>query len=196
MKKTKHSAIIALCIFSAFLISACTSAQREKSSPSVPEKKMQPGTPAVSEKTDAKTAAENEEYLRSINNIDVTKKTFEDDKAAIMASIDELSSIMTGGRYEAWLKFIDEESIRYWSNPKNLERASKMLPVKGLRMNSLRDYFTYIFVPSRKGRKVDEIRYDSKTSVKAVQVREDTDIIYYYFNKINGKWLVHIPPID
>ena len=196
MKKTKHSAIIALCIFSAFLISACTSAQREKSSPAVPDKKMRQGTPAVSEKTDAKTAAENEEYLRSINHIDVTKKTFEDDKAAIMASIDELSSIMTGGRYEAWLKFIDEESIRYWSNPKNLERASKMLPVKGLRMNSLRDYFTYIFVPSRKGRKVDEIRYDSKTSVKAVQVREDTDIIYYYFNKINGKWLVHIPPID
>ena len=196
MKKTKHSAIIALCIFSAFLISACTSAQREKSSPAVPEKKMRPGTPAVSEKTDAKTDAENEEYLRSINHIDVTKKTFEDDKAAIMASIDELSSIMTGGRYEAWLKFIDEESIRYWSNPKNLERASKMLPVKGLRMNSLRDYFTYIFVPSRKGRKVDEIRYDSKTSVKAVQVSQDTDIIYYYFNKINGKWLVHIPPID
>ena len=153
---------------------------------------MRPGTPAVSQKTDA----ENAEYLRSINHIDVTKKTFEDDKAAIMASIDELSSIMAGGRYEAWLKFIDEESIRYWSNPKNLERASKMLPVKGLRMNSLRDYFTYIFVPSRKGRKVDEIRYDSKTSVKAVQVREDTDIIYYYFNKINGKWLVHIPPID
>ena len=192
MKKTKHSAIIALCIFSAFLISACASAQREKDSPAPPEKKMRPGTPAVSEKMDA----ENEEYLRSINHIDVTKKTFEDDKAAIMASIDELSSIMTGGRYEAWLKFIDEESIRYWSNPKNLERASKMLPVKGLRMNSLRDYFTYIFVPSRKGRKVDEIRYDSKTSVKAVQVREDTDIIYYYFNKINGKWLVHIPPID
>ena len=192
MKKIKHSAIIALCIFSAFLISACASARREKDSPAPPEKKMRPGTPAVSEKTDA----ENEEYLRSINHIDVTKKTFEDDKAAIMASIDELSSIMTGGRYEAWLKFIDEESIRYWSNPKNLERASKMLPVKGLRMNSLRDYFTYIFVPSRKGRKVDEIRYDSKTSVKAVQVREDTDIIYYYFNKINGKWLVHIPPID
>ena len=110
--------------------------------------------------------------------------------------IDELSSIMAGGRYEAWLKFIDDESIRYWSNPKNLERASKMLPVKGLRMNSLRDYFTYIFVPSRKGRKVDEIRYDSKTDVKAVQVSQDTDIIYYYFNKINGKWLVHIPPID
>ena len=192
MKKTKHSAIIALCIFSAFLISACASAQREKDSPALSEKKIRPGTPAVSEKTDA----ENEEYLRSINHIDVTKKTFEDDKAAIMASIGELSSIMTGGRYEAWLKFIDEESIRYWSNPKNLERASKMLPVKGLRMNSLRDYFTYIFVPSRKGRKVDEIRYDSKTSVKAVQVREDTDIIYYYFNKINGKWLVHIPPID
>ena len=181
MKKIKKIVPFIGCALSLALIVSCASMPSAQVSPS---------------SSNDKTAAENEEYLRSVNNVDVTKKTFEDDKTAIMATIDELSDIMAAGRYEAWLKFIDDESIRYWSNPKNLERASKMLPVKGLRMNSLRDYFTYIFVPSRKGRKVDEIRYDSKTSVKAVQVREDTDIIYYYFNKINGKWLVHIPPID
>ena len=78
----------------------------------------------------------------------------------------------------------------------NLSTRNRSATVKGLRMNSLRDYFTYIFVPSRKGRKVDEIRYDSKTDVKAVQVSKDTDIVYYYFNKVDGKWLVRIPPID
>lgn len=181
MKKIKKIVPLIGCALSLALIVSCASMPSAQVSPSL---------------SNDKTAAENEEYLRSVNNVDVTKKTFEDDKTAIMATIDELSDIMAAGRYEAWLKFIDDESIRYWSNPKNLQRASKMLPVKGLRMNSLRDYFTYIFVPSRKGRKVDEIRYDSKTDVKAVQVSQDTDIIYYYFNKINGKWLVHIPPID
>ena len=181
MKKIKKIVPLIGCALSLALIVSCASMPSAQVSPS---------------SSNDKTAAANEEYLRSVNNVDVTKKTFEDDKTAIMATIDELSDIMAAGRYEAWLKFIDDESIRYWSNPKNLQRASKMLPVKGLRMNSLRDYFTYIFVPSRKGRKVDEIRYDSKTDVKAVQVSQDTDIIYYYFNKINGKWLVHIPPID
>ena len=162
MKKIKKIVPLIGCALSLALIVSCASMPSAQVSPS---------------SSNDKTAAENEEYLRSVNN-------------------DELSDIMAAGRYEAWLKFIDDESIRYWSNPKNLQRASKMLPVKGLRMNSLRDYFTYIYVPSRKGRKVDEIRYDSKTDVKAVQVSQDTDIIYYYFNKINGKWLVHIPPID
>ena len=194
MKKIKKIVPLIGCVFSVFSILACASTGSARNSPSPSEEK--PAAEKRNQKTDAKTTAANEEYLRPVNNVDVTQKTFEDDKTAIMATIDELSDIMAAGRYEAWLKFIDDESIRYWSNPKNLQRASKMLPVKGLRMNSLRDYFTYIFVPSRKGRKVDEIRYDSKTDVKAVQVSQDTDIIYYYFNKINGKWLVHIPPID
>lgn len=194
MKKIKRIATLVGCVFSLLSILACasTGSARNSSSPSAEK----PAAEKRNQKTDAKTTAANEEYLRSVNNVDVTQKTFEDDKAAIMATIDELSTIMASGRYEAWLKYIDDESIRYWSNPKNLQRASKMLPVKGLRMNTLRDYFTYIFVPSRKGRKVDEIRYDSKTDVKAVQVSKDTDIIYYYFNKIGNKWLVHIPPID
>ena len=196
MKKIKRIATLVGCVFSLLSILACASTGSARNSSSPSAEKPAAEKRGAGQKTDAKTTGENEEYLRSINNIDITKKTFEDDKAAIMATIDELSSIMTGGRYEAWLKFIDEESIRYWSNPKNLQRASKMLPVKGLRMNTLRDYFTYIFVPSRKGRKVDEIRYDSKTDVKAVQVSKDTDIVYYYFNKVDGKWLVRIPPID
>jgi len=196
MKRIKKIVPLLGCVLSLALIVSCASLPSEKKSPSSSTDKAAAEKRSGVKKTDAKTTAENEEYLRSVNNVDVTKKTFEDDKAAIMTTIDELSSIMVGGRYEAWLKFIDEESIRYWSNPKNLQRASKMLPVKGLRMNSLRDYFTYIFVPSRKGRKVDEIRYDSKTDVKAVQVSKDTDIVYYYFNKVDGKWLVRIPPID
>ncbi|MGI5096817.1 hypothetical protein IZU27_03295 [Treponema socranskii] len=194
MKRINKIVPVIGCIFCLLSIAACTSVRPAQTSSSTGKTVAEKRSDV--KKTDARTTAENEEYLRSVNNIDVTKKTFEDDKAAIMSIIDELSSIMAGGRYEAWLKFIDEESIRYWSNPKNLERASKMLPVKGLRMNSLRDYFTYIFVPSRKGRKVDEIRYDSKTDVKAVQVSKDTDIIYYYFNKVGDKWLVRIPPID
>lgn len=136
-----------------------------------------------------------DEYHRSVNDIEVTKETFAEDKTEIMKIISELASIMTDGDYNSWIKYIDSESVKYWSNPQNLGKASKMLPVKGLRMNNLHDYFTYVFVPSRKGRQVDEIRYISKESVKAVQVSGSTDIVYYYFTKINGTWLVHIPPL-
>ena len=134
--------------------------------------------------------------MRSVNDVDITRETFNEDKAEIMQIISDLAKIMAQSNYKQWLTYIDRESIQYWSNKQNLQRASRKLPTKGLQMNTLQDYFTYVFVPSRRGREVDEIRYDSKTDVKAVQMREDTDVIYYYFNKINGKWFVHIPPIE
>jgi hypothetical protein len=139
--------------------------------------------------------ATDDEYHRSINDIEVTKETFTEDKTEIMHIISNLADSMLNRDYGSWVKYMDDESVQYWSNPQNLKKASKMLPVQGLRMNNLHDYFTYVFIPSRQGREVDEIRYISKDNVKAVQVSSDTDIIYYYFTKIDGKWLVHIPPL-
>ena len=57
-------------------------------------------------------------------------------------------------------------------------------------------YFKYVFIPARKNRKVDEIRYISKNYVKAVQVKKDKSIVvYYYFVRENNEWLVHIPEL-
>ncbi|MBQ0050668.1 MAG: hypothetical protein KBT11_01225, partial [Treponema sp.] len=70
------------------------------------------------------------------------------------------------------------------------------LPVKGLKLNSLQHYFKYVFVPARKGKSVTEIRYVSDNYIKAIQVQEEQDIVYYYFNRIDGFWMVNIPKID
>ena len=80
--------------------------------------------------------------------------------------------------------------------PKNLHKAEAKLPVKGLKLNDLEDYFHLVFIQSRVGRQIDEIRYISDSSVKAVQVREDQDVVYYYFHKINGTWKLHLPPLE
>ena len=68
--------------------------------------------------------------------------------------------------------------------------------MKGIQLKTLQDYFKYIFVPARQKSQITEIRYESDSYVKAVEVQEDQDLIYYFFKKINGKWLVHIPQLD
>ena len=93
--------------------------------------------------------------------------------------------------FNAWLTYIEPESIEYWSSPRNLLQASKRLPYKNKRLNTLNDYFDLVFVPS-----IDEIRYISVDSVKAVQMQEEQDIVYYNFIKMNGKWMVKIPPLQ
>lgn len=143
---------------------------------------------------------EEEEYLRSINNLNeeelVTKQQFNDDKAAILKIIEELSKVMATKDYKKWLTYIEPDSINYYSNPVNLRNAQKKLPNKAIALRNIEDYFNYVFIPSRKRSRVDEIRYISTTNIKAVQVKEDySTVVYYYFKKINGKWYVHLPPV-
>ena len=160
-----------------------------------PEKEPEPEPEPVED-----ISEEEEEYLRSTNNLDdtiiITKEEFNEDKATILKIISELQVVMDTKDSKKWLTYIDPESIHYYSNPVNLRNAQKKLPSKYIKLNNISDYFYYVFIPSRKRSQVDEIRYISKTNIKAVQVREDyTTVVYYYFTKINGKWLVHLPPV-
>ena len=141
-----------------------------------------------------------DEYMRSIAALDdsgsVSKKEFEDDKHEILETISELAIIMETKDTLAWLNYIDEPSKEYYKNPVNLRKAQRKLPNKLIELKTIGDYFLYVFIPSRKNSHIDEIRYVSKTHVKAVQVREDSDAIYYEFKKENGKWLLYLPPVS
>lgn len=143
---------------------------------------------------------DDDEYLRSTEELglnEVSKEEFSEDKNTILQIIHELSEIMERKDTNAWLAYIDEESKKYYSAPANIRKAQKKLPDKTLQLHGIGDYFKYVFIPSRKRSQVDEIRYISKTNIKAVEVKEDNSvIIYYYFVKENGEWLVHIPPLS
>lgn len=151
-------------------------------------------------KAEAPVYAESEEeYARSTVDVDVTREEFSSDKKEILRIISELSQIMEKSDYDSWLKYIEPESVQYWSNIVNLAKAARRLPVdpkKPLerpKLNNLQDYFKLVFVRSRKDRSVNEIRYISRDSVKAVQVEDDRDIVYYNFVRINKKWMISIP---
>lgn len=154
----------------------------------------------------AQAPTENDlEYQRSINKIEgdaVSIETFNADKAAIMQKIAEFNVIMTKKDYNSWLKYISDDSKKYWSDTYTLSKASEKLPkeLKGVKLKNLSDYFNFVFIPSRKGRQIDEIRYNSAKSVKAVQVTKSEDdktkiTVYYNFVKENGDWKVELPPL-
>ena len=145
--------------------------------------------------TEAPAKTNDDEYERSTGGLDISKDTFEEDKRDILHIISELDSIMAEANYNKWVEYLNPASIEYWSKKGNLQKASQRLPVKGLKLNSLNDYFKYVFIPSRKGRTIDEIRYETETIVKAVQVDGETDTVYYNFEKLDGQWKVHLPEL-
>ena len=152
--------------------------------------------PEEAEPEPAPAVEEDKEYLRSVGDIAIDVDTYTHDKEAIMKIIAELATIMNTMDYKSWLAYVDDDSKAYWSRRPNLQKAEKKLPVKGLKLQTLEDYFKHVFVPARKGRNVTEIRYISDTYVKAVQVEADKDIIFYYFNKIKGEWLLHLSKLE
>ena len=88
-----------------------------------------------------------------------------------------------------------EESISYWKQKQNLKKAQARLPIKGIQLRTMEDYFKYIFIPARQNRTITEIRYISDKYVKAIEMKESVDYVYYYFNKVDGKWMLHLPPL-
>lgn len=199
MKTINHSFKIAGYLFvcaAALSVFSCGSAKVEEPAPVVEEKKEPVVEVAEVVPEPVVQAPVDDEYARSVGDVSVSRDTFEEDKSKILRIIDELSKVMNEMDYRLWLKYVDSESVNYYSQPSNLKKAQARLPVKGLKLNSLQDYFKYVFVPARRGRNVTEIRYISDNYIKAIQVQENQDIVYYYFNKINGFWMVHIPPID
>ena len=188
MKRNTHITFISFLAASAalFAFTACGSSKVEAPAPA--------DEPVV-EETVVQSEV-NEEYARSVGEVKIDEDTFAKDKAVILEIIDQLSVIMKNRDYNGWLSYINQESIDYYKLRPNLQKAEKQLPVKGLKLKNLQDYFTMVFIPARSGRQVTEIRYDSETYVKAVQVNEDKDLIYYYFVKENGKWMVDIPKIE
>lgn len=141
-------------------------------------------------------AAQEDEYTRSVGTTTVSKDTFAEDKTNILAIIAKLDIIMKDFDYKSWTLYVEPASLDYWQQPENLKKAQNRLPIKGLQLHSLEDYFKYVFVSSRTGRIVTEIRYIDDTTVKAVQVQENQDIIYYYFKKIDNSWMLRLPPIE
>lgn len=181
MKKISIFAAATIALMTVF--AACETTKQEATPPAVEENDL--------------------EYQRSINKIEgqvVSKETFNADKAAILKKISELNDIMAKKDYNSWLKYISEDSKKYWSNSYTLLKASEKLPkeLKGLKLKNLNDYFNYVFIPSRKGRQIDEIRYNSAEDVKAVQVTKTEDdktkiTVYYNFVKEDSDWKVELP---
>ena len=138
-----------------------------------------------------------QEYSRSISTLEdgssITEDTFLKDKQEILEIISKLETIMKGKKYNDWLSYLTPDSKTFWSNKKNLSELSQKLFSKyNFELKNLREYFEYFFIPARKGRVVDEIRYVTPIEIKAVQYKDKEDIIYYYFEKIDGKWLIRL----
>ncbi len=122
---------------------------------------------------------------------EVKSATFVD----VRTLIESLNMIIRRQDYEAWRANLTDDYIRYYSDPLILAKYSEypIIKRKGIKLQTLKDYFINVVYPSRQNDKVDDIEFVGENLVKAITVSPKGDRnILYMLEKHGDAWKIGI----
>lgn len=148
----------------------------------------EPATAAPPEKAPA-TEVPSEQQSYSVSK-EVYERTFTE----IELVIEQLNTIIQQGDFETWTTYLTWEYIDEMSSPKNLREMSEQPILKkyNVRLESLRDYFRFVVVPSRSHVRLDDIVFLDEGRVKAIMEVDEQRIILYQLEKRDDTWKIGI----
>lgn len=163
--------------------------QPKEQKPEEPEKPEEP-----QEKEEPVTAEEPKSERETVEgeNYEVTEEVYKRAFDDIEDLIAKLNSIIEKRDYETWLEYITDGYEDKYSDPDVLEEKSSQptLQKYDIELDSLRDYFLYVVVPSRAEARLDDIIFLDDNHVKAVMKINDHEVILYLLEKVNDTWKI------
>ncbi|HKL85024.1 MAG TPA: hypothetical protein VJ861_01680 [Treponemataceae bacterium] len=147
----------------------------------LPEEKVSPISP-----TETKS---NQDYIVEFDSIKITKETFNSTKTEIGLVVEDLNKITVTRDYQKWLLYLSPGYKEYYSSPIVLKEVSESLPIKGVQLKTLKDYFNFVFVPSRQNMRVDDIKFVSPTRVYVImEIAPNSPAAIYILEKAKDRW--------
>jgi hypothetical protein len=124
--------------------------------------------------------------------IEVPDEVYNQAFAEVEAIIDDLNRIISQRQFETWKTYLTERYIEYYSDPEVLDELSRepILAQNRIRLNSLRDYFRNVVVPSRARVRLDDLIFYSDTLVEAKMEIRGVRATLYVLRKIDGEWKI------
>ncbi len=118
--------------------------------------------------------------------------TYKQTKEDLTKLISTLNSIIAAKDYETWLTYLTKKYYDYYSDPEVLKEQSEspLLKKYNIVLRSLKDYFNYVVVGSRKNVRLDEIKAIDADHIKAYMYVNDTPVIIYELVKVDGNWKI------
>lgn len=121
----------------------------------------------------------------------VSREEYDTAKSDIQTLVDDLNRIIRAGNYNTWLTYLGDDYRRRINSREFLSDLVEKYPVFRGRINTTRDYFNFVVVPSRANDRVDDIEFVTKNEVKAYT--EDAAgqmLVLYFLENINGQWKI------
>lgn len=139
--------------------------------------------------TELPNTTDEDTIVAQFESFSVTKYIFNITKSEIQLVVEDLNKITNTKDYLRWLTYLSEEYRLYFSDPAVLEKVSLSLPSKGIKLKNLKDYFTYVFVPSRQNMRVDDITFVSPTRVYVImEIASKSSAAIYILEKTLEGW--------
>ncbi|MBQ7613039.1 MAG: hypothetical protein IJU92_08210 [Spirochaetaceae bacterium] len=171
------------------LLFSCKTVNEEATPNETPAVISEPAPVVVPPEPVVETQHEPEEIVvATVGELTITQKHYTETKSEIELVVDELNTITQKMNYNAWLKYLSTEYRDHFSTPSVLREVSEKLPIKGVKLNTLQDYFKYVFVPSRKNVRVDDIQFTTATRVDVIMREAGARLLVYSLEKINSSW--------
>lgn len=121
---------------------------------------------------------------------DVFKQTFSD----IELFIQELNSIIKSEDYESWQQYLTPRYKEEMSAREVLDKISDqpMLKKYNIKLETLKDYFSYVVVPSRSNARLDDLVFVNENNVKVIMVVSGQRSILYKLERTGNSWKIGI----
>lgn len=140
---------------------------------------------------DSNARTDETSIVARFEGVTITRATYDAAKTEIQLVVEELNRITLSRDYTKWLTYLSDEYIETYSDPETLQRVSASLPIRGVQLKSLRDYFFFVFVPSRQNMRVDDIQFVSPTRVYAImEISPTQPVAIYILERTENGWQI------
>ncbi len=143
------------------------------------------------EEASAEVLEDENEIVAIVDSVVITMQDFRQTKSEIEAVVEDLNQITKERDYSRWLDYLDPAYRKTLSDRSYLEQISNSLPQalkdRRVRLTTLKDYFDYVFVPSRQNIRVDDIQFITPSRVYVIMdLSRDQRAAVYILEKESG----------
>ncbi|MCL2793228.1 MAG: hypothetical protein FWD87_09065 [Spirochaetaceae bacterium] len=126
------------------------------------------------------------------NNQPVSDDVFQQTFFDIQSFISTLNKIISDSNYDEWIKHLTQNYINFYSNPATLRQISQAPALRrnNIQLNTLRDYFIYVVVPSRSNVRLDSISIIDDNNIRAYMVIDGESVTLYNLVNVNNNWKI------
>lgn len=135
-----------------------------------------------------------EETAPGDHEIAVSVEVYERTFSEIEETIEELNRVIQARDFRRWQDYLTRDYIDTYSDPQTLEELSEtpILERNNIELESLRDYFDWVVVPSRANARLDDLRFVTNDQVEAIMEVRGQRVILYQLTDVDDDWKVDV----